>query len=141
MKTHHQTLFNTIIVLLVATNVPGQTNKTVSIPGNSNTNAPTICRCQIVEVIDQDNSIELVGLFAEKGKSSKQKRDTRMMDALIAKEKNYLRKGFVFKLQVLDHISADSDCITLYYSLRRFNKKMKMHDVLNADFLQSLAGR
>jgi len=141
MKTIIHILSNTLLALLMSTAVLAQLNIAVKVPAHTINKANTVCRCQVIEVTGRDNNTELVGLFAEKDKSSKEKRDTRIMDALIAKEKNYLKKGFVAKLEVLDHISADSDCMTLYYSLRRLNRKMKMHDVLNVDVLGSLAGR
>lgn len=141
MKTIIHILSNTLLALLISTDVLAQLNIAVKVPAHPINNGNTVCRCQVIEVTGQDNNTELVGLFAEKDKSSNEKRDTRIMDAVIAKEKNYLKKGFVAKLEVLDHISADSDCMTLYYSLRQLKRKMKMHDVLNVDVLGSLVGR
>ncbi len=98
---------------------------------------PKMCSCQLIQVQSQNDKKIQVGIFAERNLKLKKKNSFHLMDAMIRKEKSYLRRGFVDEVIVLDYYRSHTDCMTLYASLKQQNKRFHMCDILNVDALLS----
>ncbi len=92
-----------------------------------------ICSCQVLDLKSSNYDHKHVAVFAEKSKYDDFSSDFHAAKAAIEKEKKHLKDFFYDQLEVVENISEETDCRTLYFKLKYADQSLVLYDILNAD--------
>ncbi len=96
-------------------------------------NTARVCACQVLTLKNNNNEFENVALFSEKTNYGDLSADYKAANQLLVTENKHLKSFFFDKVEVVNKITAPTDCVSLYLKMKSQNDELKLYDILNAD--------
>jgi hypothetical protein len=96
-------------------------------------NTARVCVCQVLNLKNNNNDFENVALFSERTNYGDLTADYKSASQLLVSENKHLKSFFFDKVEVVNKITAPTDCVSLYLKMKSQNEELKLYDILNAD--------
>jgi hypothetical protein len=98
-----------------------------------NRNTAKVCACEILKLRNNNDQFEQVAVFAEKTNYGDLTADYKKASLTLNGERKHMKAYFFDVVEVTQKITAPTDCLSLYLSMKSSEQVLILYDILDAD--------
>lgn len=92
-----------------------------------------ICVCEIMDLMNSNENLAQVAVFAEKVNSGNIGTNYQLAERSIKKEKKRMKQVYFDSIRTNTKLAVNTNCKSLYTKLKKTNPDLKLYEIINAD--------